>query len=186
LSEHDPLIRAGPARGRIEPGRAGLEPGPNNGLRAGLTGVVLIGHLYVVVLQRRRRVGVTVTAAATGVITHLIIGVFPITAAGATNITGPLISVVVVVIVVGELDEEGLLRWLLLEGHVFLLALQRLIGSIPGEEVIDTLLPVLTEEELRAFTIGEGGIVLGLHYEVPLLRIPMRRRSFMIARPNDV
>jgi hypothetical protein len=45
LSEPGPLIRAGPARARIEPGRAGLGPGPNNGLRAGLTGLVLIGHL---------------------------------------------------------------------------------------------------------------------------------------------
>jgi hypothetical protein len=46
LSEPDPLIRAGPARVRIEPGRAGLGPGLNNGLRAGLTSLVLIGHLY--------------------------------------------------------------------------------------------------------------------------------------------
>jgi hypothetical protein len=45
LSEHGPLIRAGPARARIEPGRAGLEPGSNNGLRAGLAGLMLIGHL---------------------------------------------------------------------------------------------------------------------------------------------
>jgi hypothetical protein len=45
FSEPDPLIRAGPARARIEPGRAGLAPGPNSGLRAGLAGVVLIGHL---------------------------------------------------------------------------------------------------------------------------------------------
>jgi hypothetical protein len=34
LSEPDPLIRAG------------LGPGPNSGLRAGLAGLVLIGHLY--------------------------------------------------------------------------------------------------------------------------------------------
>jgi hypothetical protein len=46
LSEPSPLIRAGPARARIEPGRARLRPGPNNGLRAGLTYLVLIGHLY--------------------------------------------------------------------------------------------------------------------------------------------
>jgi hypothetical protein len=45
LSEPGPLIRARPARTRIEPGRAGLGPGPNNGLRAGLAGLVLIGHL---------------------------------------------------------------------------------------------------------------------------------------------
>jgi hypothetical protein len=45
LSEPSPLIRAGPARARIEPGRAGLGPGSNNGLRAGLAGLVLIGHL---------------------------------------------------------------------------------------------------------------------------------------------
>jgi hypothetical protein len=46
LSEPGPLIRAWPARARIELGRAGLGPGPNNGLRAGLTGLVLIGHLW--------------------------------------------------------------------------------------------------------------------------------------------
>jgi hypothetical protein len=46
MSEPGPLIRAGPARARIEPGRAGLGPGLNNGLRAGLAGLVLIGHLY--------------------------------------------------------------------------------------------------------------------------------------------
>jgi hypothetical protein len=45
LSEPSPLIRAGPARARIEPGRTRLVPGPNNGLRASLTGLVLIGHL---------------------------------------------------------------------------------------------------------------------------------------------
>jgi hypothetical protein len=45
LSELGPLIRAGSARTRIEPGRAGLGPGPNNGLCAGLMGLVLIGHL---------------------------------------------------------------------------------------------------------------------------------------------
>jgi hypothetical protein len=42
LSEPGPLIRVGPAPARIEPGRAGLGPGPNNGLRAGLAGLVLI------------------------------------------------------------------------------------------------------------------------------------------------
>jgi hypothetical protein len=46
LFEPGPLIRAGPAQARIESGRAGLGPGPNNGLRAGLAGLVLIGHLY--------------------------------------------------------------------------------------------------------------------------------------------
>jgi hypothetical protein len=46
LSEPGPLIRVGPARTRIEPGHAGLGPGPNNGFRAGLMGLVLIGHLY--------------------------------------------------------------------------------------------------------------------------------------------
>jgi hypothetical protein len=46
LFEPDPLIRAGPARASIEPGRAGLGPDSNNGLRAGLTGLVLIEHLY--------------------------------------------------------------------------------------------------------------------------------------------
>jgi hypothetical protein len=46
LSELDPLIRAGPAQARIEPGRAELGPDPNNGLRVGLTGLMLIGHLY--------------------------------------------------------------------------------------------------------------------------------------------
>jgi hypothetical protein len=35
-----------PTRARIEPGRAGLGLGPNSGLRAGLAGLVLIGHLY--------------------------------------------------------------------------------------------------------------------------------------------
>jgi hypothetical protein len=46
LSELGPLICAGSGRARIEPGRAGLGPGPNSGLRAGLAGVMLIGHLY--------------------------------------------------------------------------------------------------------------------------------------------
>jgi hypothetical protein len=46
LSKPGPLIRAVPARPRIEPGRAGLGPGPNSGLRAELAGIVLIGHLY--------------------------------------------------------------------------------------------------------------------------------------------
>jgi hypothetical protein len=45
LSEPSPLVRAGPAQARIEAGRAGLGPGPNSGLRAGLAGLVLIGHL---------------------------------------------------------------------------------------------------------------------------------------------
>jgi hypothetical protein len=45
LSEPDLLIRAGPAQARIEPGRAGLGPGPNSGLRARLAGLVFIGHL---------------------------------------------------------------------------------------------------------------------------------------------
>jgi hypothetical protein len=45
LSGPNLLICAGPARVRIEPGRAGLGSGPNSGLRAGLTGLVLIGHL---------------------------------------------------------------------------------------------------------------------------------------------
>jgi hypothetical protein len=46
LSELDPLIRAGPTRIRIEPGRAGLGPGLNSGLRTGLAGLVLVDHLY--------------------------------------------------------------------------------------------------------------------------------------------
>jgi hypothetical protein len=46
LSEPSLLIRAGPARARIESGRARLRPGPNSGIRAGLAGLVLIGHLY--------------------------------------------------------------------------------------------------------------------------------------------
>jgi hypothetical protein len=45
LSKPGPLIRAGLARARIEPGRVGLGSGPNSGLRAGLAGLVLIGHL---------------------------------------------------------------------------------------------------------------------------------------------
>jgi hypothetical protein len=51
LSKPGPVIRAGPARARLEPGRAGLGPGPNNRLGAGLAGLVLIGHLYVEHLQ---------------------------------------------------------------------------------------------------------------------------------------
>jgi hypothetical protein len=39
LSEPGPLIRTGPARARIELGRAGLGPGPNNGLRAYWTSI---------------------------------------------------------------------------------------------------------------------------------------------------
>jgi hypothetical protein len=46
LSELGPLIRAGPSRTRIEPGCVGLGPSPNSWLRAGLAGLVLIGHLY--------------------------------------------------------------------------------------------------------------------------------------------
>jgi hypothetical protein len=46
LSEPGPFIRVGPARAHIEPGRVGLGPDPNNGLRTGLAGLVLIGHLY--------------------------------------------------------------------------------------------------------------------------------------------
>jgi hypothetical protein len=45
LSELGPLIRAGSARACIEPGRVGLGPCPNSGLRAGLARLVLIGHL---------------------------------------------------------------------------------------------------------------------------------------------
>ena len=45
LSEPDPLIRVEPARAHIEPGRAGLGPDLNSGLRAGLAGLVLIGLL---------------------------------------------------------------------------------------------------------------------------------------------
>jgi hypothetical protein len=47
LSEPGPLIHAGLARAHIKPGRAGLGPGLNSGLRVGLTGLVLIGHLYI-------------------------------------------------------------------------------------------------------------------------------------------
>jgi hypothetical protein len=46
LSESGPLIRAEPALARLEPGRAGFGPDPNSGLRGGLVGLVLIGHLY--------------------------------------------------------------------------------------------------------------------------------------------
>jgi hypothetical protein len=45
LSEPGPLIRAGLAQARIEPGCVELGPGPNSELRAGLAGLVLIGHL---------------------------------------------------------------------------------------------------------------------------------------------
>jgi hypothetical protein len=45
LSEPSPLIRARLARAHIEPGHGGLGSGPNSGLRAGLAGLVLIGHL---------------------------------------------------------------------------------------------------------------------------------------------
>jgi hypothetical protein len=41
-----PLIRAGPARTHIKPGRARLRPDLNSELRAGLVGLVLIDHLY--------------------------------------------------------------------------------------------------------------------------------------------
>jgi hypothetical protein len=54
LSEPGPLICVGPARARIEPGRAVLGSGPNSGLRAGLVGLVLIGHLYFGVEGKRR------------------------------------------------------------------------------------------------------------------------------------
>jgi hypothetical protein len=53
LSEPGPLIWVGPARARIEPGRAGLGPEPNSGLCAGLAGLVLIGHLYPRRLRQR-------------------------------------------------------------------------------------------------------------------------------------
>jgi hypothetical protein len=46
LSGPGPLICAGPAQAHIEPGRAGLGSGPNSGLRAEITGLMLIGHLY--------------------------------------------------------------------------------------------------------------------------------------------
>jgi hypothetical protein len=46
LSEPVPLIHARPARTRIELDRVGLGPCPNSGLRAGIAGLVLIGHLY--------------------------------------------------------------------------------------------------------------------------------------------
>jgi hypothetical protein len=42
LSEPGSLIRVGPARARIEPGRAGLGPGSNSGLHDGLAGLMLI------------------------------------------------------------------------------------------------------------------------------------------------
>jgi hypothetical protein len=45
LSEPGPLIRTRPAQARIEPGHVGLGSSPNSGLRARLTGLVLIGHL---------------------------------------------------------------------------------------------------------------------------------------------
>jgi hypothetical protein len=51
LFEPGLLIHAGLAQARIEPGRAGLRPGPNSGLRAGLAGLVLIGHLYPVMVN---------------------------------------------------------------------------------------------------------------------------------------
>jgi hypothetical protein len=45
LFESGPLIRTEPARVGIEPGRARLGSSPNSGLRAGLAGLVLIGHV---------------------------------------------------------------------------------------------------------------------------------------------
>jgi hypothetical protein len=45
LSELGSFIRVGPARARIEPSCAGLGSDPNSGLRVGLAGLVLIGHL---------------------------------------------------------------------------------------------------------------------------------------------
>jgi hypothetical protein len=49
LSEPGPLVRADPARARIEPDRAGLGLDPNNRLRARLAGLVLIDHLYCII-----------------------------------------------------------------------------------------------------------------------------------------
>jgi hypothetical protein len=46
LSEPGSLIRTGPTQARIVPGRVGLGLGSNSELRAGLAGLVLIGHLY--------------------------------------------------------------------------------------------------------------------------------------------
>jgi hypothetical protein len=46
LSDPGPLIRADPTRARIEPNRARLGSCPNSRLRTGLTGIMLIGHLY--------------------------------------------------------------------------------------------------------------------------------------------
>jgi hypothetical protein len=68
---------------------------------------------------------------------------------------------------------------------VVLLTFQRLIGSILGEEVGVTLLPVLAKEEIEVLTISEGGVVLRLHDKVPLLCIPMRR-SLLLVGSNGV
>jgi hypothetical protein len=42
-----PSFLSEPGPGPYRTGRAGLRPGPNNGLRAGLAGLMLIGHLYI-------------------------------------------------------------------------------------------------------------------------------------------
>jgi hypothetical protein len=46
LSESGPLIRVVSVRTRIEPDRARIGPGPNNGFCVGLAGLMLVGHLY--------------------------------------------------------------------------------------------------------------------------------------------
>jgi hypothetical protein len=115
-----------------------------------------------------------IIVATAGVIIFLL-AIILVVAGGATGVVGSLVSVVVVSVVIGEPDKEGLLLQLLHRGHIVLLALHRLVDFIPGEEVVVALLLVLVEEEPETLTISEGGLILGLHFEVPLLYIAVQR-----------
>jgi hypothetical protein len=133
-----------------------------------------------VALRGRRRISFGIIAIATGVIALLFVDVAD---AGAAGAAGPVVDIVVVaiaIVVVREADIEGWFWLLLLRRHGFLLTIRRLVGSIPGEKVILAVLLVLAEEELEVLAIDEGEGILGLHREVPLLRIPMQRSLLLI------
>lgn len=105
-----------------------------------------------------------------------------VVAVHAVNVARPLAGVpVIVVVIIKEPNKEGLLRHqVILGGRIAFLALRGLIGFVLGEEIVVALLPVHTEEDIKVLTIVDGGLVLELHREVPLLCIPVQRSDSLI------